>query len=200
MTAKPPRFEFRCWPDAVDAHVGRLERRLAFGDAEARTDIYLLAPGRTDLMPKLRGGTVLELKARLGTWGLLERWHPVVSDPFPLSAPSLTLLAGLFPDADTSACASPDCLREALAGAADIRHVRKTRRKHTKNGLRAENTRAECDGRVHASLAFECEDAGQLDGEIHALGLAGMANCNYAAALRDPSLFGFEHRQAERRF
>lgn len=190
MTAKLPRFEFRCWPDAFDAHAGRLESRLPFGDAEVRADIYLLAPGRTDLMPKLRGGTLLELKVRLGARGLLERWQPVFSDPFPLKASTLTLLAGLFPDVDTSACASPDCLREALAGAADIRHVRKTRRKHMENGLRAEITRAECDGRAHASLAFECEDADQLDGEIHALGLAGLANCNYAAALRDPTLFG----------
>ena len=190
MTAKPPRFEFRCWPNAFDTHARRLESRLAFGDTEARTDIYLLAPGRTDLMPKLRGGTVLELKARLGVRGLLERWHPVFSDPFPLAAPSLTLLAGLFPDIDTSACASPDCLREALAGAADIRQVRKTRRKHMGNGLRAEITRAECDGRALASLAFECEEADQLDGEIYALGLTGLANCNYGAALRDPALFG----------
>jgi hypothetical protein len=190
MTAKPPRFEFRCWPDAFDTHARCLESRLAFGETEARTDIYLLAPGRADLLPKLRGGTVLELKARLGARGLLERWHPVFRDPFPLAAPSLALLAGLFPDIDTSACVSPDCLRKALAGAADIRHVDKIRRKFMANGLRAEIARAECDGRAHASLAFECEDVVRLEEEIRALGLTELANCNYGAALRDPVLFG----------
>ncbi|KCZ92469.1 hypothetical protein [Hyphomonas johnsonii] len=190
MTTKPPRYEFRCWPEDFDVHAARAAAQLDFDQTESRTDIYLLAPGRTDLTPKLRGGSVLELKARLGTRGVLERWHPVFSDAFPLDTDVLTLLAGLFPDVDARACTSPDALCAAIAGHADVRHVAKTRRKHVANGLRAEITEAACNGRVNRSIAFECEDASQLDAQLAALGLSGFANINYGAALRAPGLFG----------
>lgn len=179
------RWEFRCWPsfDEAARQTARLDDAPGWTREvdEHRTDTYLLASDRPELLPKLRGGDRLEVKRRLEVRGTLERWEMALSEPLPLdrtgSDRAEALLGSPLPlgKGDHQALARSGWL---------VTPVTKARRRWKRDGTTVEVTRSN----LGWTVAAEERNHGTLLAVVDGLGLSGLPNVDYGTRL---------HREAE---
>jgi hypothetical protein len=179
-----PRTEFRVFgDDTVDAWDDLARVGTPEGHPEARTDTYLVVPGRVDASLKLRGDS-LELKTLRGSADGLETWEPAGEVGFPIDPETLEAAflrpAGVRLDLPATAIDRARFL--ALAHAApDVRvvEVAKRRRRFRLHGATAELAGIRVEGRPDRSVAVEDADPGVVSRAIAAIGLAGRRNVSY---------------------
>lgn len=186
------RWEFRCWPRTLLGYDRDLHAEYAFAGAETRTDRYFLVSGRSNVMPKLRGGERLEVKVQRRVQRDLQLWEMVLSAGFPLPEEDMSLLrlhlSGQVPSLRTGT--SPQAVSAELGSATEVFDVQKQRILYDRAGLTAELCIAASGARWACSLCFECEEAGPIVSELERIGLQAFPNLSYAAALQDPDILG----------
>ena len=191
QAARDQRYEFRCWPcteqlEAIERHFADWQE----DEAESRTDIYLIRLRQHGFLPKLRGGSRLEVKQRFAAAGRIELWGMAASSWFPLDEPVRNWLVR---DVGFAPCAAKLWSETAHAFRCQMSiepgwqalDVHKQRRLFSKGQLRAEITRVDCAGRQVDTAGFETQDLSGLRAEIDAAPFAGLANRNYGDFLRD---------------
>lgn len=147
------RWEYRCWPG--EDELDRLGKAFGLGEdtrRESRCDIYLLVPGRTADLIKLRGQTLLEWKHRAAAQGRLEMWGYRLRCAFPLPedlpAPPGHRVEGRESPTELMERAEADPGLEVVA-------VQKQRRLFELGEVTGEITRAEWRGHTEWTLGFE---------------------------------------------
>ena len=152
----------------------------ATGDAEDSDELYFLSPTAENV--KVRSG-VLDIKVRREVDNVgLERWEPLVKEPFPLQRASVAMafenLRQPVPGLSREAYTLDQFLSEAIAPAAAIRvvPVHKRRTRYTILGCAAEHSEFTVDGRATRTLAVEGEDPVAVWAAVKALGLSGRLN------------------------
>lgn len=184
------RYEFRCWPEHPERRQATLHRRWSLESSEQRDDIYFLPSAPTALLPKLRDGERLEVKARLEDPGLLQLWRVELAGDFPL-APSvarrLDELLRVTAALDRTARRSAAHFLSHLAGLSPritLCTVHKARMRFRCENCLAEFTSVEALGRQATTIALEGEDPATVLSVREELGLVGLANRDYGAMLR----------------
>lgn len=148
---------------------------------ESRTDLYLLPPGRPDLLPKLRGGERFEIKQLLEVREGLERWELSLSDPLPLCRTARERARELLGEALPNGELDPPVL--AHLGWIALR-VDKARRRWRRDRTTVEVT----DTSLGLTVAAEEPDRRTLLGVVRLLDLCDLANEHYGTRLQSGTL------------
>ena len=187
-TDEDARYEFRCWPGTVAPYALGLKKDWRPDGGDEREDIYILPQGAPNILPKIRGVERLELKRRVFTDAVLEKWNVEFSEPFPVSAEKTAQLANYFPGADRLGDAGFDTPAEALSSLRTVclvRKVSKSRRRYRRDACRAELTTVRIGPEEAASIALESQSRDAVLSAIQSLGVSGLPNVNYGAWLRE---------------
>ena len=177
------RWEYRLWQDAPPP--------LSAGEIEERTDLYLVRPGMTGRMVKLRDGC-FDVKNLIAQADGLQCWQPDPKLPFPLDSGAVA--AALCLDAGERHLLGPrhDCaesLVERLERATRTRvvAVRKRRATQDQRGCTAETAQVRLEGLWYGCHALEHADPDRLLAAIDALGWPRCRNESYIERLgREP--------------
>lgn len=180
------RWEFRCWP-AATSRAPPLQELLGPAARERRTDLYIVQPGRADLLCKLRDGERLQIKTLRARDSRLECWNKPLDSGFPLDDTTRQLCSQLL-----------DAPLERIAGASiatftwrlkqtavHMIAVQKTRRQAVLDGVKLESTLARAHRKLRWTVALEGHDASAVTTCIGTHGLSGLPNESYAVWLAD---------------
>jgi exopolyphosphatase/guanosine-5'-triphosphate,3'-diphosphate pyrophosphatase len=170
---------------------GPAEPRLAAVAAEnvqQSAEIYLLSTV-PDANVKIRDG-LLDIK-RLEAVNAdgLERWRPVLKEPFPLRASAIAAVYAALAFEAESAPADPLALDGLLAGLISpgshvrVVNVTKTRTRFHIQGCVAELTSVVANGTKVRTVAIEDTDAAKVIGAVRAMGLDVYPNISYPRGL-----------------
>ncbi|WP_425409832.1 hypothetical protein [Hyphococcus sp.] len=182
------RYEFRIWPGDATPFIEDMQTVFAYNGREKRTDTYLLAPDRNDLLPKIRGADQLDIKQCLSVDSSgVEKWEVIVAETFPVSPGTKNWLREMFPGLQKSQAAFRNVgdFLEAVSGAAEIYTVEKSRRLYCCNQCKAEVTRVTVNASSFNTVALECDDREMLKRFMHKLNFNGYRNIHYGVALRE---------------
>jgi exopolyphosphatase / guanosine-5'-triphosphate,3'-diphosphate pyrophosphatase len=182
-----PRWEWRTF----GAQFGIAERKFAEltpGAVQESDELYFLG-GSGDANAKVRND-LLDIKVlREVNADGLERWEPVMKQPFPIPAADV---AKVFASVGMAA---PEIDRQtynldqfadvfiARSGAQAV-EVHKRRVRYTVGGCTSELTDVQAGGRQTRTIAIEGEDADAVLAAVASVGLRGFFNMNYELGLR----------------
>lgn len=186
MTAdRDARYEFRCWPASARAQRDGLGPDWLEKAVDIRTDVYFLPPDRPDFLPKLRGGARFQIKERLKTEAPLEFWRLSFDETLPVAPERLDFIRRVFdePALTELAFASEAAATEALRGAAQIVPVRKNIVTFERDGCVLSFTEGVAEGENFESVGLECASPEPVLRAIGELGLEGLDNMDFGAAL-----------------
>ncbi len=174
-----PRWEYRVWHDAPPP--------LPLEGIEERTDVYLLRPGMTARLVKLREGA-LDVKELIDTRNGLQRWKPAGRYGFPLDAGRLAAVLCLDKDERAGlgeALGSPEAATARLARCSTTAVVGVLKRRLLDEAFdcRRETAQVRFHGRWHGSRALEHERAEHVMQAVRALGWPEGTNESYADRL-----------------
>jgi exopolyphosphatase/guanosine-5'-triphosphate,3'-diphosphate pyrophosphatase len=181
------RWEWRTFGQDFAAAESRLAS-VAAEKVQQSEEIYLLSTlsdGNVKIRDQLLDIKRLEAVNADG----LERWRPVLKEPFPLGASAaleLNAALGLNSMAVEAEKLTLDALLErlaALSGPVHVVNVTKTRSRFHIQGCIAEHTVVIADGRKVRTVAVEDTDASKVVGAVRALGLDGYPNTSYPRGL-----------------
>lgn len=179
-----PRWEYRCWTNRAHA------QSLFAGDWQAspvenRRDLYLIGPDPS-FLPKLRDGTIFEIKRLLKTRDGMELWTPGLSTSLPRTPDSSDQLAAAGMEIFKDARQPADFIRIA-AGAEhwSAVPVDKSRRLFSVDGLRCEVTRVTVAEKQYWTFAAETPELSSLVQLVDKLRLQHLPNVNYRSFLID---------------
>ncbi|MBD9373798.1 Ppx/GppA family phosphatase [Rhizobium sp. ARZ01] len=187
MAAIVPRWEWRTF----GAHFGIAETRFAAltpGAIQESDELYFL--GGSGANVKVRDDLMdIKVLREVNADGL-ERWEPVMKQPFPLPAAEA---AKVF---ESLGLAAPQLARDAYSldefvaevvvpsGALRPVGVHKRRVRYTVGGCTSELTDVQSEGRSTRTIAIEGEDAAAVVAAVESIGLGGYFNTNYALGLQ----------------
>jgi exopolyphosphatase/guanosine-5'-triphosphate,3'-diphosphate pyrophosphatase len=182
-----PRWEWRTF----GAHFGIAETRfeeLTPGAVQESDELYFLGGSRANV--KVRDA-LLDIKVlrEVNREGL-ERWEPIMKQPFPLPAADVVkvfeslglALTELARNAYTLEQFTEEIVRPKMA-LQPVR-VHKRRVRYTVGGCTSEFTDVRADGRDTRTVAIEAEDSAAVLAAVASVGLGGYVNTNYALGLR----------------
>jgi exopolyphosphatase/guanosine-5'-triphosphate,3'-diphosphate pyrophosphatase len=187
MAAIVPRWEWRAFarrfPSTEDAVSGS-----PHGAPEESDELYLVSDGDGNV--KVRDD-LMDVKAlREVDADGLERWEPVMKEPFPLAGDSAARVfdaLGLSAPAPSRDAYTLDQLLEELVEPNDaIRTVRVTKRRtrYTYEGCMAEVADVRAEGRSSRTIAIESERAPDVVEAVRRAGLDRYVNTSYPRGLR----------------
>jgi exopolyphosphatase / guanosine-5'-triphosphate,3'-diphosphate pyrophosphatase len=187
MATIVPRWEWRTF----GAHFGIAETRFAElppGRVQESDELYFL--GGSGANVKVRDDLMdIKVLREVNADGL-ERWEPVMKQPFPLPAAdaakvfeSLGLAAPQFAK---DAYTLDEFAGEVVAPSGVLRPVRvhKRRVRYSVGGCTSELTDVLAEGRSTRTIAIEGEDAAAVVAAVASVGLGGYFNINYALGLQ----------------
>ncbi len=180
-----PRWEWRTFGDgfpAAEAAIASLPT-----STKASTETYLLCrtPG---VNAKIRGNT-LDVKRLLQVDRGLELWTPVLQVSFPIDNESIGALftewKAALPALARAHYSQQDFLRDVIAVTPDVQAVTisKVRRQATLEECAVEVSTVTVGARQAQTVAVESERPERIEPVVRRLGLAGVGNENYVAAL-----------------
>lgn len=182
-----PRWEWRTF----GAHFGIAETRFAEltpGTVQESDELYFL--GGSSANVKVRDDLMdIKVLREVNAEGL-ERWEPVMKQPFPLpAADAAKVFASLglaVPELVRNAYTLDQFTDEIVAPSGALRPVRvhKRRVRYTVGGCTSELTDVRAEGRATRTIAIEAEDAAAVFAAVASVGLGGYLNTNYAIGLR----------------
>ena len=183
MATIVPRWEWRTF----GARFGIAETRFAEltpGAVQESDELYFL--GGSGANVKVRDDLMdIKVLREVNADGL-ERWEPVMKQPFPLPAADA---AKVFASLDLAA---PQLARDAYtldqfvgelvapSGVLQPVRVHKRRVRYTVGGCISELTDVRAEGRATRTIAIEAEDAAAVVSAVASVGLGGYFNTNYA--------------------
>jgi hypothetical protein len=186
-----PRFEFRVWGRHVDdAGTSLLRSANSLDPALRSTEMYVVALTRGDVNAKIRGG-VMDIKVLRSIVDGCEQWFPWTKAEFPLAVALIEAwlprlgVSGFVPERSTY---DFDQFINEVVGAAWALHpvaVDKVRQRFEVEGCLADLAEIVADDRELRTLAIESADLDALIALRRRLGLEGLVNVNYPAALKD---------------
>ena len=195
MAAIVPRWEWRTFGSRFGT-ADTLFANLTPGAVQESDEIYFIPVGTADVraIVKLRDKLIdVKLLQEINP-DSLERWEPVMKQPFPLSAADaakvyafLGLAAPRLARGDYSL---DQFIEELVAGNAGLRSVKvhKRRVRYIVGNCTAEVSDVRADGKSSRTIAIESENAAAVVEAVASVGLDGYINMNYARGLR--SLLG----------
>jgi exopolyphosphatase/guanosine-5'-triphosphate,3'-diphosphate pyrophosphatase len=182
-----PRWEWRTF----GSHFGIAEARFAEltpGAVQESDELYFL--GGSGATVKVRDDLMdIKLLREVNADGL-ERWEPVMKQPFPLQAADA---AKAF---EWLGLAAPTLARDAYSldqfvgevvtpgGALQSVRVHKRRVRYSVGGCTSEVTDVRADGRATRTIAIEAEDPAAVIAAVASVGLGGYFNTSYGPGLR----------------
>lgn len=182
-----PRWEWRTF----GAHFGIAETRFAEltpGAVQESEELYFL--GGSGATVKVRDDLMdIKILREVNADGL-ERWEPVMKQPFPLrAADAVEVFASLglaSPALARDAYSLDEFVRELAApgGTLQLVSVRKRRVRYTVGGCTSEVTEVQAEGKATRSIAIEAEDSGAVVAAVASVGLGGYFNTSYGPGLR----------------
>jgi exopolyphosphatase/guanosine-5'-triphosphate,3'-diphosphate pyrophosphatase len=187
MKAVTPRWEWRAFArrflTAEDVFAG-----LAHDPASESEELYLLSDG--DANVKVRDDLMDVKVLREVDDAGLERWEPVMKEPFPLSAGAVArvfdALGHPAPTHSDDPFALDRFLDELVRPHDAVRAVRvaKRRTRYSLAGCMAEMTEVQAEGRSTTTVAIESERAHDVIQAVRQAGLDGYVNTSYPKGLR----------------
>lgn len=187
MTTIVPRWEWRTF----GTHFGSTEARfgeLTPGAAHESEELYFL--GGTGANVKVRDDLMdIKVLREVNSAGL-ERWEPVMKQPFPLPAADVgrvfAALGLAAPRLAREIYSLDQFIGEVAVPSGLLRPVKvhKRRVRYTVGGCISELSDVRADGRATRTIAIEAEDADAVVSAVVAVGLEGYFNTNYALGLR----------------
>lgn len=186
-----PRFEFRVWGEHVD-DAGALLRDSAnaLGPPGHSAETYVVALNRSDVNAKIRDGLV-DIKVLHAIAEGCEQWFPWTKAEFPLAA---SLIEAWLPRLGVSGLISEhraydfEQFIDEVVRAEPALHavgVDKVRQRFEVGGCLAEMAQITVADQELRTLAIESTDLDALVEVRRRLGLDGMPNVNYPAALKE---------------
>lgn len=187
MTRIVPRWEWRTF----GAHFGIADTQfteLPPGVIQESDELYFL--GGSGANVKVRDNLMdIKVLREVNAEGL-ERWEPVMKQPFPLPAADVAKVfvsLGLAaPELARGVYTIDQFISEAVAPSGVLHPVRvhKRRVRYTVGGCTAELSEVRAEGRATRTIAIEAEDAAAVVSAVESVGLSGYINTNYALGLR----------------
>lgn len=120
----------------------------------------------------------------------LEQWVPVLKEPFPLAASTVTSvlerLAGSVPALERDAYALDELLAELVHPSPDLLavHVHKRRQRYTIGGCMTELTDLRTDAGDTRTVAVEADDPDRVIATVRDLGLTSLPNTSFPRGLK----------------
>jgi hypothetical protein len=190
MAELQPRYEYRVWADTLEDVRDNLQRLATPLRTETSEETYLISATTDKCNAKIRGGRI-NLKALLATERKLELWKPVLDAEFPLDRsvisgqifPCLELRA---PDLHRRRYSMDEFVSELIRAQPQIEIVRilKRRARFLLDECLAEFTSVSIGKVARETVAVESVEPGPVLRVIRQLHIAGMANANYIAELK----------------
>lgn len=186
MATIVPRWEWR----AFGARFGIAEARFAAlkpGATQESEELYFL--GGEGAIVKVRDALMDIKQLREVNADQLERWEPVMKQPFPLAAADagkVFAALGLPPPALARTAYALDQFVSELCPSGPLRpvKVRKRRVRYTVEGCTAELSDIWADDKPGRTIAIESEDAAAVVAAVAAVGLTGYFNTSYPRGLQ----------------
>ena len=179
---KEQRWEYRIWPPEGVPALDMVSQKGQIQKSEYRTDTYIITAD-TDLLSKLRGNRLFEVKRRCASREGFEQWGISIRSAFPLSPESLNDLPQSL--SRPVGCETPESLeRMAVESGALVASIRKHRRLFDIDTVQAEITEILGGGLPTLSIALEGEEFDRTRAVANDLGLTAFPNRDYGAALR----------------
>jgi exopolyphosphatase/guanosine-5'-triphosphate,3'-diphosphate pyrophosphatase len=182
-----PRWEWRTFATHFGAVADRFAELTQTGVQDS-DEIYFL--GGAGAIVKVRDA-LLDVKVlREVDANGLERWEPVIKQPFPLPAPEVTRLYAALglttPPLAREAYTLAQFVDELVAPSGALRPVKvhKHRVRYTVDGCTAELSDVLADGKPCRTIAIEDEDPTAVIGAVTSVGLGGHLNTNYPHGLQ----------------
>src|SRR5262245_28002911 len=187
MATIVPRWEWRTF----GSHFGIAETRFAEltpGAVQESEELYFL--GGSGANVKVRDDLMdIKVLREVNADGL-ERWEPVMKQPFPLpAADAAKVFASLgltTPQLARDAYTLEQFIGEilALSGVLHPVRVHKRRVRYTVGGCTSELTEVRVEERSTRTIAIEAEDPAAVVSAVASVGLSGYINTNYALGLQ----------------
>jgi exopolyphosphatase/guanosine-5'-triphosphate,3'-diphosphate pyrophosphatase len=187
MAAIVPRWEWRTF----GAHFGLAETRFARltpGNVQESAELYLL--GGSGANVKVRDELVdIKVLREVSDQGL-ERWEPIVKQPFPLlvsdAAAVFSYLDLAAPRFARNSYTLDQFINEVVATSGLLRAVKvhKRRVRYTVGGCTSELSDIQAAGKSTRTIAIEAEDAAAVLSAVSSVGLGGYFNTNYVSGLK----------------
>jgi exopolyphosphatase / guanosine-5'-triphosphate,3'-diphosphate pyrophosphatase len=187
MATIVPRWEWRTF----GAHFGIADTRfteLTPGVVQESDELYFL--GGSGANVKVRDNLMdIKVFREVNAEGL-ERWEPVMKQPFPLpAADAAKVFASLglaAPQLARGVYTIDQFIGEAVAPSGVLHpvSVHKRRVRYTVGGCTSEVSEVRAEGRATRTIAIEAEDAAAVVSAVESVGLSGYINTNYALGLR----------------
>jgi exopolyphosphatase/guanosine-5'-triphosphate,3'-diphosphate pyrophosphatase len=182
-----PRWEWRTF----GAHFGIADTRfteLTPGAVQESDELYFL--GGSGANVKVRDNLMdIKVLREVNAQGL-ERWEPVMKQPFPLPAAEAAKVFGSLglaaPQLARGIYTIDQFISEAVAPSRVLHpvSVHKRRVRYTVGGCTSELSEVHAEGRATRTIAIEAEDAAAVVSAVRSVGLSGYINTNYALGLR----------------
>jgi hypothetical protein len=185
-----PRFEFRAFAQTFGLVTEKIRRLSACHDISESAEQYLITAGIEDQNIKMRDG-LLEIKRLVEQRHDLERWEPVVGEPFPVSRAFLrqTLFPALHLDEtelDRSDYSRRDLLDQVVWPRQDLWRacVWKRRFRFAIDACPTEIDEVLINDAAICSVAVESKDVDAVLAVIDKVGLSAYENINYPRLIR----------------
>jgi exopolyphosphatase / guanosine-5'-triphosphate,3'-diphosphate pyrophosphatase len=183
MESIVPRWEWRTFGRRFGPAEERFAR-MAPGAVQESDETYFLTGSKASA--KVRDGLMdIKILREVNAEGL-ERWEPVLKQPFPLAAADVARTLGLLGlDAGRLARAQYT-VEQFVAEFPSLRplNVHKHRVRYTVGGCMAELSDIRADGRASRTIAIESENADAVLSAVASIGLQGYLNTNFPSGLR----------------
>ena len=186
MTTIVPRWEWRTFGTRFGIAEARFAELMP-GAVRESDELYFLGGGAN---VKVRDALMdIKVLREVSAEGL-ERWEPVMKQPFPLPAAEVTkVFASLglaAPRLPRDAYTLEQFVGEIVAPSGMLRPVRvhKRRVRYTVGGCISEFSDVQAEGKATRTIAIEGEDAGAVVSAVGSVGLGGYFNTNYALGLQ----------------
>ena len=190
MSELIPRFEFRTFAQTFGLVAENIRRLSACHDISESVEQYLMTANLEDHNIKMRGG-LLEIKRLVEEHQRLERWEPVVGEPFPVSRAFLseTLLPALHVGEvalERSDYSCSDLLDTVVWPRQDVWRacVWKRRSRFAIDNCPTEIDEVLINGAAICSVAVESKDVDAVLAMVDKLGLHDYENINYPRVIR----------------
>jgi len=187
MPAIVPRWEWRTF----GTRFGLAEARFAAltpGNVQVSEELYFVDGPNANA--KVRDGLLdIKLLRQVDAAGL-ERWEPVMKQPFPLPAADVQQAFGLIgiqlPPLARESYSLREFLEEIVEPGGELIpvRVRKRRVRYVVGGCTSEVSEIHADGTTLRTIAIEGEDAAAVAAAVQSVGLGGYRNMNYVQGLR----------------
>jgi len=183
-----PRWEWRTFGQEFGAAEQRFAA-LAALKVQQSEEVYLVSSA-SDANVKVRDQLMdIKILEQVDANGL-ERWRPVLKEPFPLAAAAVKKVRaalGLPAVPHPADSLSLDRLLAELApsdGPIHVVEVQKRRARYQIQGCLAELTDVVADGKKVRTVAIEDADAAKVIAAVRAIGLEGLPNTSYPRGLK----------------